>query len=266
MNGNARGLRYVCVFLGVALLVFAAGYVFQVPWATSTWPWPDSRLSYIFVGSIQAAIAAAVIWIALSGEWAALAAGALNMMFMAGGMAIFLFELAARDEGGLLWVYAAWCAVFALLNLGILFWSRRYAIRDPRPTPPLVRISFVGFAAILLVVGVMLLMRAPNVFPWPLDSRSSVMFGWIYIGAACYFLYAVVHPRWHNARAQLWGFLAYDAVLIPPFLAHFADVEPGHVLSLVIYMTVLIYSAALAIYYLFVNRATRSRTAGKEVI
>lgn len=266
MSPSANVLRYVCVLVGVLLLAFAAAYVFQVPWATGTWPWTDGRLSYIFLGSIQAAIAASLIWIGLSGEWGALAAGALNMLVMAGGMAVFLFGLAAQGDGGYLWIYAGWCAVFALLNVGLLLWSWRYAIRDPRPTPRLVRLSFVGFAAVLLVVGGMLLARVPNVFPWPLNPDSSVMFGWIYIGAACYFLYAVVYPRWHNARAQLWGFLAYDVVLLPPFLAHFAEVKPEHSLSLTIYVAVLVYSAALAIYYLFLNSATRAPTVGEGVI
>lgn len=266
MNPSAKGLRYVCVLVGVLLLAFAAGYVLQAPWATSMWPWPDGRLSYIFVGSIQAAIAASVIWIGLSEEWGALAAGAVNMLVMAGGMALFLFRLAARGDGGYLWIYAAWCAAFALLNVGILLWSRKYAIRDPRPTPRLVRISFVCFAAVLLGVGGMLLARVPNVFPWPLNPDSSVMFGWIYIGAACYFLYAVVYPRWHNARAQLWGFLAYDVVLIPPFLAHFAEVKPEHSLSLTVYVAVLVYSATLAVYYLFLNESTRASTVGEGVV
>ncbi len=262
MNRNANALRYVFVVVGVLVLVFAAGYALQMPWATSTWPWADGRLSYIFIGSILAAIAAGVIWIGLSGEWGALPAGAINLVVMLGSMSIFLFQLAAQGDRWYLWAYAAWCAVFALLNVGILLWSRRHAIRDPRPTPRLVRISFVVFAATLLVIGGLLLIRVP-VFPWPLNPDSSVMFGWIFVGDAFYFLYAVLYPRWHNACAQLWSFLAYDVVLIPPFVAYFAEVNPEYLLNLIVYMAVLVYSAALAIYYLFVNRETRARMVGR---
>jgi hypothetical protein len=250
-----NALKYACVFVGIFVLVFAVGYAFQMPWATSTWPWPDGRLSYIFIGSILAAIAAGVIWIGLSGEWEALAAGAVNLAVMSGGMSIFLVRVAVQEDSWYLWAYATWCAVFALLNVGILLWSRRHVSRDRRSTPRLVRISFVGFAATLLVVGGLLLLRV-SVFPWPLDPDSSVMFGWIFIGDAFYFLYGVLYPFWHNARAQLWSFLAYDIVLIPPFLAHFAEVNLEQLLSLVVYMMVLVYSAILAIYYLFLNRDT----------
>lgn len=253
-----NALRYVFVFVGILVLALAVGYALQTSWATSTWPWPDGRLSYIFIGSILAAIAAGVIWIGLSGEWGALAAGAINLAVMSGGMSIFLARVAVQEEGWYLWAYAAWCAIFALLNVGILLWSRRHVIRDPRPTPRLVRISFVGFATTLLVVGGLLLLRV-SVFPWPLNPDSSVMFGWIFIGDAFYFLYGVLHPLWNNARAQLWSFLAYDIVLIPPFLAHFAEVDPEQLLSLIVYMMVLVYSAILAIYYLLLNSETRTQ-------
>ena len=53
------------------------------------------------------------------------------------------------------------------------------------------------------------------------------------------------------------AFLAYDLVLIPPYLALFPTVEPEHLTSLRIYMVVLFYSTALAVYYLFINKATR---------
>jgi hypothetical protein len=250
--------RYVFVFVGILVLTLAVGYALQMSWATSTWPWPDGRLSYIFIGSILAAIAAGVIWIGLSGEWGALAAGAITLAVTSGGMSIFLVQVAVREVGWQLWAYAALCAIFALLNVGLLLWSRRRVSRDLRSTPRLVRISFAGFGTTLLVVGGLLLLRV-SVFPWPLDPDSSVMFGWIFIGDAFYFLYGVLYPLWHNARAQLWSFLAYDIVLIPPFLAHFAEVNLEQLLSLIVYMMVLVYSAILAIYYLFLNSETRAQ-------
>ncbi|HLW02307.1 MAG TPA: hypothetical protein VKT82_26865 [Ktedonobacterales bacterium] len=51
--------------------------------------------------------------------------------------------------------------------------------------------------------------------------------------------------------------LGYGLVLIVPFLRHFANVSPGHTISLVVYVIVLVYSGALAIYYLFLKCATR---------
>ena len=64
-------------------------------------------------------------------------------------------------------------------------------------------------------------------------------------------------PRWHNALGQLLSFLAYDAILIVPFIMLFGNVKPEFRLSLIIYTAVLIYSGAISIYFLFINRQTR---------
>ena len=62
---------------------------------------------------------------------------------------------------------------------------------------------------------------------------------------------------WNNAKGQLLSFLAYDLVLIGPFLALFGTVKSEFELSLVAYVAVLIYSGALAVYYLFFHPSTR---------
>jgi hypothetical protein len=87
-----------------------------------------------------------------------------------------------------------------------------------------------------------------------------VLFGWIFLGASLYFIYGVARPVWHNARGQLMGFLAYDLVLILPFLVLLGDVKPEFMLSLVIYLVVIVYSGALAIYYLLISKETRTWT------
>lgn len=61
-------------------------------------------------------------------------------------------------------------------------------------------------------------------------------------------------PPVSYACAQLWSFLAYDLVLIGPFLGHFANVKPEQRMSLILYTTVLIYSGAVAVYYLLIDR------------
>jgi hypothetical protein len=71
------------------------------------------------------------------------------------------------------------------------------------------------------------------------------------------FLYSLLYPRWHNALGQLLSFLAYDLVLIIPFLLLFKTVKPEYMLNLVVYVAVLIYSGAIAVYFLFVNSQTR---------
>ena len=78
-------------------------------------------------------------------------------------------------------------------------------------------VSFGIFIVSLFFVGSALIFRAP-IFPWDLNPDSSVLFGCIFIGDAFYFLYGLIQPRWQNAFGQLLSFLAYDLVLIGPFL------------------------------------------------
>jgi hypothetical protein len=121
--------------------------------------------------------------------------------------------------------------------------------------------SFLLFALVLILVGTALVMRYPTVFPWPLQPQTSVVFGCIFLGAAMYFIHGFVFTVWGNVRGQLLGFLAYDAILIGPFLSHLGQVAPDHQLSLWVYLGVITYSAALAVYYLFLNPQTRFRFA-----
>jgi hypothetical protein len=60
-----------------------------------------------------------------------------------------------------------------------------------------------------------------------------------------------------NAAGQLAGFLAYDLVLIGPFVLRFATVEPERLPSLIVYTTFVSFSGLMAIYYLFINGTTR---------
>jgi hypothetical protein len=46
---------------------------------------------------------------------------------------------------------------------------------------------------------------------------------------------ACIRPRWGNAFGQLLSFLAYDLVLIVPFVALFDTVPPERMVNLVVY-------------------------------
>lgn len=251
-------IRALFVIGGLVFLVLTVGFFLQMGWATALWPWPVGRLSYIFISSIAAAIAAPMIWIGLTEEFGAARGGAVNLGITAGGTAVYLFLLYGREGGVQLLISAVAAAVFLAINVGIFRWSSRLPIRDRRAMPRLVKASFGLFTAVLLVAGGLLVLQAPVIFPWPLRPESSVIFGCIFLGAASYFAIALRSPGWHSARGQLMGFLAYDLILIGPYLAHFETVQPAHRLSLIVYVAVLVYSGALAVYYLFVNGATRS--------
>jgi hypothetical protein len=250
-------IRYLTVLGGLAILAFAFGFIFQIHTAISLWPWPDSRLSYIFVGSIMAAVSAAAIWIGWAGEFGALPAGALNIFVIAITSAIYFLQLAVQGNRPNLFPYGLLSMLIALASGISFFWSRRIPLRVSHPTPVPVRVSFGIFLGALVLAGGALVLRIP-IFPWAVNPDSSVIFGCIFIGDAFYFLYALLAASWHNAKGQLLSFLAYDLVLIFPFLALFGTVKPEFKLSLIVYIAVLVYSGAVAIYYLFFNSQTRA--------
>ena len=124
-------------------------------------------------------------------------------------------------------------------------------------TPRLLRWVFGAFVIALVLVGGQLVLEAPNVLPWRVAMTGQIIYGWMFLGAAAYFAYGVIRPKWQNAGGQLAGFLAYDLVLIVPFALMFPDVGAEKLPNLIIYITVLIVSGALATFYLFIHPPTR---------
>ena len=53
----------------------------------------------------------------------------------------------------------------------------------------------VGLATLLVLVAAALLARAAYIFPWPLLPNSSLLFGWVFLGAAVYFVHGVLRKR-----------------------------------------------------------------------
>ncbi|MBI5354779.1 MAG: hypothetical protein HZB50_19215 [Chloroflexi bacterium] len=251
-----KAIRSITVFSGLVILVYAFGFIFHSPFSTNLWPWPDGQLSYLFVGSILAAVSIAALWIGWTGEFAALPAGSLNIFVIAITSAYFMFQFGAREHENKYSLYGIIYFLMAVISIAAFLWSRRLDLGDSRPMPGLVRVSFGIFIVSLFLSGGALVMNLP-VFPWKLDPKSSVIFGCIFLGDAFYFLYGLFYPRWHHALGQLLSFLVYDLVLIIPFLMLFKTVKPEYWFNLVGYVSVLIYSGAIAVYYLFINSETR---------
>jgi hypothetical protein len=250
-------IRAGLVVLGCLALAFALGFYFELPWALAFWPWPDTSLSYTFVGAIAGAIGAATLWLGVSGELGAISAGAISVVVMLGGIAATLGVYGIQSGDPRLFSEAGFAAVAALGAFGAFLWGRRFAGGDSRPMPVAVRGSFVAFLVVLVLAGGALLLQIPNVLPWRVLPETSVLFGWIFLGDAAFFLYAAVQGRWIAAPGPLLAFLAYDLVLFGPLSLRWATVAPEQQLSLLIYLAVLAYSALLAIFYLFVHRPTR---------
>jgi len=248
-------IRTLILLGGLFILALAFGFIFRLPFALGIWPWEDGRYSYLFVGSILAAVSAAALWIGWSGELGALPAGSLNVFVISLTTAVYFFHLNAQGRAGLL-AFALASVLMALASAAAFLWSRTLPLTASPPTPPLVKVSFWVFSIVLLLVGGMMVLGVP-VFPWNLNPDTSVVFGCIFLGDAFYFLYSLYRPVWRNALGQLLSFLAYDLVLIFPFIGLIGTVEPGRMLNLVVYLAVLVYSGALAVYYLFLHPQTR---------
>lgn len=67
---------------------------------------------------------------------------------------------------------------------------------------------------VLAGAGILLILKVPNTLPWNLSPESSVLYGWVFLGLAFYYLYAVLNRQWIHAIGPLLGFLVYDLVLL----------------------------------------------------
>jgi hypothetical protein len=252
-----RAARAVAIGGGVAVIALGLGYFAGLPYAAASWPWSESPFDFLLVSAFLVAAGAVLVWLGTTGEWGAAKAATANVGAMNAGAAIFLGARFAATRDARLLVRAIAFAVFAAANLAVFLWSRRHPIRDVRPAPRPVRVASAVYAAVLAVAATELLRRSETIFPWALEATTETMFGWLFLGSAIYFAAGVGATRWHEVRGQLLAFLAYDLVLVVPYLAMFDGVYRDHLASLVVYVSVIIGSALFSAYYLFVHRATR---------
>lgn len=270
-----RVIRTILIVGGIFMIGLSLGFAFEAAWAQALWPNPDDKtLSFKFVASMQAAIAAAMLWIGITGGLHMIQAGSLNLAVMFGGMGVSLLRY---DDllGEETLMYAVGCLVFSAVNVLLFFWARRFPEPSQQPMPQPMKWSYGLFVIALASVGSMLISQTPEIMPWYLTPLTSVLFGWMFFGDAFYFLYALIYPRWTNSAAQLWSFLAYDLILLGPFLNRRAGVVAGQfpgqewsINSMTVYIAVLIFSCALAINYLILHPdtglLTRIRNRGSQ--
>jgi len=253
-----RYFRYFLFFVIIIQTLFAIAYILRLDFAVSLWPFPNtSRLSFLLIASIFAAAAASTLWCLLAKEDAALAGIALDYITIFVPVTILTFQINAIERSNSLVLFGIAGAIMIAFGIGLFLWSQSIPFRDSRPTPRPVLVAFVIFVIALLLVGGALILKTPNILPWMVTPEGSVVYGWMFLGAAAYFAYGLLRPRWHNAAGQLAGFLAYDVVLIVPFIQHFANVPPELLPNLLVYSLVVGLSGVLALYYLFLNPETR---------
>lgn len=241
--------RIVLLIIGVLALGTAAGFLLNVRAVVGVWPYAtDYGLSKVFIASMFAAIGAPIVWIALAGDLAAVRSGAANILFVAIGLAVhagWRFAQSGQPRHG--W-FSAGNAALAVISIVMIALARRVPWRDTRVSPLPVRIAFGVFALWLVVAGASLVAQL-QIFPWTLDADASVVYGLMFLGASVYFLYGVLVPVWSNAKGQLIGFLAYDLVLLVPYVRLWPTAGAQQ-LGLTIYIVVLVASGIISIIYL----------------
>lgn len=255
MTRFIRMLLYIVSFIQLAL---AIAFIFQVPQITGMWPFSGTTpLTFIFVGSIFAAAAASTIWALATRTDGALVGIGIDYLLILLPVSVLCWQLGASSGAINMTIYAVICLLGALFGVWLIITAARIPIPPKPPVPALVRGSFVVFIIALLIVSTQLILKIPNVIPWMITPELSVVIGWMFMGAAGYFVYAVLRPAWGNAGGQLAGFLAYDLVLIVPFLQRLPASPPEFRTNLIIYIAVVTYSGLLAAYFLFIHKSTR---------
>ncbi|MBI5030564.1 MAG: hypothetical protein HZB51_08550 [Chloroflexi bacterium] len=251
-------VRYTLFFICFVQFLLAMAFFLQLPFAVNLWPFQGTTpLTFIFISSIFAAAAASTLWATASENYGALAGIGLDYIAILTPVSILSFQLGASSGNAQLTAYGIACVLGSLFGLGLLLWSIRIPMDSTPSMPGFVRWSFVIFIIALLIVSTQLILQVPNVIPWKITPELSVVIGWMFLGAALYFVYALLRPSWVNAAGQLAGFLAYDVVLIVPFLTRLPTTAPEQQMGLIIYTAVVSYSGLLAIYYLFIHKSTR---------
>ena len=243
--------------LAAAQAVVAVLFFSRAPVVIDMWPLPATgEMSLNLIAALLAAASASTAWAVLWGEPASLVGIALDYIVIFVPLLAFALVLDPALGGG---VSTLAFASFGGLLAGswMLRWSWGREPIDPRPTPAIVRGAFVVFVVALVLVGGSLVAGVSGILPWSVSRELSTVAGIMFLGAASYFAYGVVRPRWTNAGGQLAGFLAYDLVLIVPLLTRPASIYSGWGVNMWAYLAVIIGSGLLAAWYLFVAPDTR---------
>ena len=250
------------VFALLALMLIGAG-----PLVVGAWPWPETRMSFVFLGSITASVATVWASVALTGELAALAGVGLNIIVAGVPAVVFLGWQAVTGTRADLWPALAFACATSVFGLWLWRATRALPVHDPRPLPRVVRLAFFAFVVTLIVAGIALVAQR-QVFPWRLQPPSATVFGCIFLGAAAFFANALRSGRWAVAAPALWGFLVYDLVLFVPYERLlfaggaaaddiYGDGQRINLISLAIYLSVLAASTLLALHAALVDPSTR---------
>ncbi len=246
---------------GLFFLALAFGFALQSPWVTWLWDWSDAPMTYVFLAALLASYGAGSMLMVWLEEWGAAIGGSIAVAIAFGGFAITAVVIMLSDGGFDLAVHAAVMAVIAILAIGTAFTGLNGPSKASCPLPRGLRRIYFVLAPLLFLIGIELILHLPAILPWPLTWQTSLLLGWILIGFAFNYAYVALRGDWAAGQVILFGFLVYDIVIIVPFLLLGETIEgEDFQISLVINLGIVILSALLAIFYLFIDRTTRLGT------
>jgi hypothetical protein len=277
--------RLACIVLAVLVSLVSIGLYRQEMWATSLWPLPGVRMTFIFLAGIGVAIATPLAWIAWKNEFAALWPAGLELMVGSTAMGAYLLGRAWVGQGWDLALAGFGFAGAGLAGLALYRWTKSLPFRDRRMLPAVFRAGFAIMTAILVLSGIPLAIQAGDVWPWPVSPDTSTLVGLVFLSAAVLFGWITVHPHWPAGELALTAFLACTLVLVVPSVdllrnrddpaaiagydgtMPFATTSTGSGMnetSLMVYLAVLAFGSLLAIglhAWGFVQRSSTSPQA-----
>lgn len=228
-------------------LVGAAALLLAPDWSATWLPWPLDPMSRVFLGAILAATGGAILWIVASGEYAAAAAGALDLIIAYCGIALYLFVLREAPVSGALAILGWLCLISAATVAAIFGWASMLSFRRPAPLRAWLRILFAAFGALFLLAGIGLALLWPNALPWRVDPDVAPILAAAVFGAAAYLLHPVVKPIAQNARCQLISLAIFAAVMAPALAGLLPVLDPSAMTSFLVFAAVLVVGLAAAV-------------------
>jgi hypothetical protein len=264
--GVDQRMRVLLAVIASIQVVVGLLFLLGVPLATDLWPFPGTNaMSHTFIASFFWAAAVPVAWCLLMRSDRAFTGVFLDYLVIMLPLGLLTLAFGISEASLHLFAFAAFAFVTALFAVWVMRWARRHPWRSDLPTPRPVLAAFFVFCVTLGIVGTLMVIRTPGILPWAITPTLSTVYGTMFLGASAYFAYGLVERRWENAGGQLAGFLAYDIVLIVPFVARIVNSTPSYYgsasepfrLNLVLYTAVVAGSAIIAVYYLFIAKETR---------
>jgi hypothetical protein len=200
------------------------------------------------------------LYIGATGKLAPAVTSAINYMLVFGGTGILYLQLyfqgADSASQPMLIVIGVFSLLVALISIFLFLSVRDIPVSDPTPMPKALRIAVMVITLFVGMTSVSLIVFKINLLPWGGTTLFGLLYGWLFAGTGASLLYGLVRNKWEIVSAQLLAFLAYDIVLIPPFIDFFNKVQADKLPGFIVYFGFVTGSAIVAVYYLFFDRRT----------